>query len=83
LSRVPDGCLTPRRTDRLTVGRNVTLTLTLTVTAVESKYKRLKLGGGHGYDRSSGLDCRGSVNCCTEPGPTEALDILYVHEFVC
>jgi hypothetical protein len=27
-SRVPDGCLTPRRTGRLTVGRNVTLTLT-------------------------------------------------------
>jgi hypothetical protein len=29
-SRVPDECLTPRRTGRLTVGRNVTLTLTLT-----------------------------------------------------
>jgi hypothetical protein len=29
-SRVPDGCLTPRRTGRLTVGRNVALTLTLT-----------------------------------------------------
>jgi hypothetical protein len=27
-SRVPDGCLTPGRTDRLTVGRNITLTLT-------------------------------------------------------
>jgi hypothetical protein len=25
-SRVPDGCLTPGRTGRLTVGRNVTLT---------------------------------------------------------
>jgi hypothetical protein len=29
LSRVPDGCLTPRRTGRLTVGRNITFTLTL------------------------------------------------------
>jgi hypothetical protein len=29
-SRVPDGCLTPRRTGRLTVGRNVTSTSTLT-----------------------------------------------------
>jgi hypothetical protein len=28
-SRVPDGCLTPRRTVRLTVDRNVTLTLRL------------------------------------------------------
>jgi hypothetical protein len=28
-SRVPDGCLTPRRTGRLTVGRNITLILTL------------------------------------------------------
>jgi hypothetical protein len=27
-SRVPDGCLTPGRTGRLTVGRNLTLTLT-------------------------------------------------------
>jgi hypothetical protein len=27
-SRVPDGCLTPRQTGRLTVGRNITLTLT-------------------------------------------------------
>jgi hypothetical protein len=27
------------------------------------KYKRLKLGGGHVYDRSSLLDCQGSVNC--------------------
>jgi hypothetical protein len=27
-SRVPDGCLTPGRTGRLTVGRNITLTLT-------------------------------------------------------
>jgi hypothetical protein len=26
-SRVPDGCLTPGRTGRLTVGRNITLTL--------------------------------------------------------
>jgi hypothetical protein len=31
-SRVPDGRLTPRRTGRLIVGRNVTLTLTLTLT---------------------------------------------------
>jgi hypothetical protein len=29
-SRVPDGCLTPRRTGRLTVGHNITLALTLT-----------------------------------------------------
>jgi hypothetical protein len=28
-SQVPDGCLAPIRTDRLTIGRNVTLTLTL------------------------------------------------------
>jgi hypothetical protein len=28
-SWVPDGCLTPRQTGRLTVGRNITLTLTL------------------------------------------------------
>jgi hypothetical protein len=27
------------------------------------KYKRLKLGGGHLNDRSSILDCHGSVNC--------------------
>jgi hypothetical protein len=27
-SRVPDGCLTPRRTVRLAVGRNISLTLT-------------------------------------------------------
>jgi hypothetical protein len=27
---VPDGCLTPGQTGRLTVGRNITLTLTLT-----------------------------------------------------
>jgi hypothetical protein len=31
-----------------TVGRNITLTLTLT-----EKYKRLKLGRGQAYDRSS------------------------------
>jgi hypothetical protein len=29
-SRVPDECLTPKLTGRLTVGRNITLTLTLT-----------------------------------------------------
>jgi hypothetical protein len=29
-SRLPDGCLIPRRTGRLTVGRNITLTSTLT-----------------------------------------------------
>jgi hypothetical protein len=28
-SRVPDGCLTPRRTGQLTVSRNITLTLAL------------------------------------------------------
>jgi hypothetical protein len=28
LSKIPYGCLTPRETGRLTVGRNVTLTLT-------------------------------------------------------
>jgi hypothetical protein len=28
-SRVPDECLIPRRTGRLSVGRNITLTLTL------------------------------------------------------
>jgi hypothetical protein len=28
-SRVPDGCLTPRRTGLLTVGRNITLILTI------------------------------------------------------
>jgi hypothetical protein len=54
------------------------------------KYKRLKLGGGHLYDRSSVLDCHGSVNNyilvghkCTEPRLTEALDIVYVQKFVC
>jgi hypothetical protein len=26
------------------------------------KYKRLKLGGGHLYDRSNVLDCHGSLN---------------------
>jgi hypothetical protein len=26
------------------------------------KYKRLKLDGGHVYDRSRVLDCRGNVN---------------------
>jgi hypothetical protein len=31
--RVPDGCLTPRRTGRLTVSRNITL-MTLTLTSV-------------------------------------------------
>jgi hypothetical protein len=31
LPRVPDGCLIPRRTGRLTVGRNITLSLTLGV----------------------------------------------------
>jgi hypothetical protein len=40
-------------------------------------------------DRSSVLDCHGSVNCyqgincCTEPGLTGALDIVYVHDFIC
>jgi hypothetical protein len=28
------------------------------------KYKRLKLGGGHLYGRSSVSDCHGSVNYC-------------------
>jgi hypothetical protein len=32
-SRVPDGCLIPRRTGRLTVGRNIILTLTLYILA--------------------------------------------------
>jgi hypothetical protein len=40
----------PRLTGRLTVGRNVTLTLT---SAGQLKHKRLKLGGGQAYDRSS------------------------------
>jgi hypothetical protein len=41
-SRVPDGCLTPGRTGRLTVGRNMALTLTLTLTSTFelSKCKR-------------------------------------------
>jgi hypothetical protein len=45
------------------------------------KYMRLKLGGGHVYGRSSVLDSHGSVgiNCYTEPGLTEALDIVYAH----
>jgi hypothetical protein len=30
LSRVPDGCLTPRQTGLLTAGRNITLILSLT-----------------------------------------------------
>jgi hypothetical protein len=37
-SRVLDGCLTPGRTGRLTVGRNVTLTLTLTKLSPVSEY---------------------------------------------
>jgi hypothetical protein len=45
-SRVPDGCLTPGRTGRLTVGRNLTSTSIWVVL-------------------------------------TDALDIAYVHEFVC
>jgi hypothetical protein len=28
-SRIPDGCLTPRRTGQLAVGRNVSLTLSI------------------------------------------------------
>jgi hypothetical protein len=35
-SRVQDGCLTPRRTGRPTVGRNITLTLTLTISVSQS-----------------------------------------------
>jgi hypothetical protein len=33
-SWAPDGCLTPRQTDRLTVGRNITLTMNLTSVVV-------------------------------------------------
>jgi hypothetical protein len=33
LSWVPDGCLTPRKPGRLTVGRNITLILILEVTS--------------------------------------------------
>jgi hypothetical protein len=35
-----------------TFGRNITLTSTLTLKE-DQKYKRLKLGGGQDYDRSS------------------------------
>jgi hypothetical protein len=31
--------------------------------ALTGLYKSLKLFGGHVYDRSSVLDCHGSVNC--------------------
>jgi hypothetical protein len=30
-SRAPDGCLTPRQPDQLTIGHNITLTLTIRV----------------------------------------------------
>jgi hypothetical protein len=48
----------PRPTDRLVVGRNVTLTLNYVRSigqgeARHRKYKTLKLGGGQAYDRSS------------------------------
>jgi hypothetical protein len=38
-SLVPDGCLTPRRIGRLTVGRNITLTLTVALSSYDSPYK--------------------------------------------
>jgi hypothetical protein len=38
-SEAPDGCLTPRQTGRLTVGRNITLTLTLPVSSQEKTAK--------------------------------------------
>jgi hypothetical protein len=42
-SQAPDGCLTPRHTGRLTVGRNITLTLTLS--SVEFHSSAIELRG--------------------------------------
>jgi hypothetical protein len=54
------------------------------------KYKRLKLGGGQAYDRSSDettvvAEATGykGINCCTVPGLTEALYILYIQLLPC
>jgi hypothetical protein len=49
---------------------------------IESTYKRLKLGGGHAYDRSSDKTAvlvnttRNGIIYCTDLGLTEALYIL-------
>jgi hypothetical protein len=51
---------------------------------------RLKLGGGQAYDRSSDQTTvvakatgNKGIICCTEPGLTEALYILYIHLLPC
>jgi hypothetical protein len=46
------------------------------------KYKRLKLGGGQAYCRSSEYYQKQGINCCIEPGLTEALYILYIRLYI-
>jgi hypothetical protein len=52
------------------------------------KYKRIELGGGQAYDRSSDYTTvvaeatrNKGIICCTEPGLTEALYIFYTHYY--
>jgi hypothetical protein len=52
------------------------------------KYKRLKLGGGQAYDRSSDQTTvvaeatrKKGIICCTQPGLTEGLYIFYIHYY--
>jgi hypothetical protein len=61
-SWAPDGCLTPRQTGRLTVGRNITLTLTVTLTrvAVENVSRNRGLGA---RQSPAGNDVSGRGHC--------------------
>jgi hypothetical protein len=54
------------------------------------KYKRHNFGGGQAYDRSSDYTTvvaeatrNKGIICCTEPGLTETLYILYIHLLPC
>jgi hypothetical protein len=55
---VPDGCLTPGRTGRLTVGRNITLTLTLTLNVSTGRKRNPVPGSITGQPCSWGISLR-------------------------
>jgi hypothetical protein len=88
-SRVPNGCLTPRRTGRLTVSRNIILTLTLTF-SVRHSYRVVQITCVLDKAQSDvqkafhRIISRHSVHCWRSDGASDAIRTISRHKhFVC
>jgi hypothetical protein len=79
---VPGGCLTPRRTGRLTVGRNITLTLTCLLSCLFHCKSTVLRSGAQYESEMFGIQVTNPFMKCTELSTRNIKTIMFLENKV-